>query len=226
MAMENVSSPLNLRVIKNTLVVNFPAAYPVLSWAPLGGGDAISSCVFNHQNDEFDEGDLDTLFADVKADLQLPTDSIGLITGCHVKNYQDKFLKQGSLWVHGIATVGLTNARTAGDQADVPLGVSGNKPGTINIILACNALPKLTGRLEAVHTITMAKTATLIGLGVKSLKSGLPATGTGTDCIAVIGTGEIDENYCGMHTVLGEMIGQVVNEIISKAVKANKKIFG
>ena len=72
----------------------------------------------------------------------------------------------------------------------------------------------------------MAKTATLINLGVKSLKSGLPATGTGTDCIVVAGTGEINENYCGMHTVLGEMIGKVVNEIISKAVEANKKIFG
>ena len=122
--------------------------------------------------------------------------------------------------------MGLTNARTAGDAADAPLGASGKKSETINIILACNALPKLTGRLEAVHTITMAKTATLINLGIKSLKSGLPATGTGTDCIVVAGTGEINEDYCGMHTVLGEMIGKVVNEIISKAVEANKKIFG
>ena len=219
------SSPLNIRLVKNTLVVDFPESYPVLSWAPLGGGDVRSSCVFNHQNDEFDERDLDTLFAKVIDGLKLPAGSIGLITGCDVQCYQDEFLHNDPLWVHGIATVGLTNARTAGDVADVPFGASGKSAGTINIILACNALPKLTGRLEAVHTITMAKAATLINMGIKSLKSGMPATGTGTDCIVVAGTGEINENYCGMHTVLGEMMGKVANQIVSKAIEANKKIF-
>ena len=33
--------------------------------------------------------------------------------------------------------------------------------GTINLVLACNALPDLSGKIEAVHMATMAKAAAL-----------------------------------------------------------------
>lgn len=120
--------------------------------------------------------------------------------------------------MHGIATVGLANARAAGDTADVPLQTTSNQPGTINLVLTCNALPDLTGKIEAIHMATMAKTGALQKAGVTSEKSGRPATGTGTDCIVVAGTGEIEENYCGMHTVLGELIGNVVHRVISQGI--------
>ena len=58
--------------------------------------------------------------------------------------------------MHGIATVGLDNARAVGDTADVPLQTTPNQPGTINLVLACNALPDLSGKMEAVHMVTMA----------------------------------------------------------------------
>ncbi|GJL77929.1 MAG: adenosylcobinamide amidohydrolase [Nitrospinaceae bacterium] len=217
---EVTRSPIHPSIAKNTLVIQFPKPWPVLSWAPHNGGDTISSCVFNHQLGKFDEEDLDSIFKTVIVSLDLPEDSTGLVTGAEINNYQECVLSHGSLWVHGIATVGLANARAAGDSADVPFQTPPNPTGTINLVLACNALPDIAGRLEAVHMAAMAKTSALRDAGVVSEKSGRSATGTGTDCIVVAGTGEFHENYCGMHTVLGELIGKVVHQIITEAIAA------
>lgn len=214
-------SPIKITLKKNTLLIKFPKPWPVLSWAPYRGGNTVTSCVFNHQLGKFNEKDLGSIFQNVVDSLGLPEDATGLITGCDIQNYQECVLTSGPLWVHGIATVGLANARAAGDEADVPLQSRPNQPGTINMVLACNALPDLAGKTEAVHMATMAKSGALREAGIVSEKSGRPATGTGTDCIVVAGTGEIDENYCGMHTVLGELIGKVVNKIITQAIEAN-----
>jgi adenosylcobinamide amidohydrolase len=219
--LEKTHSPINTTLAKNTLVIKFPQAWPVLSWAPYRGGNTISSCVFNHQLGKFDEKDLNTIFKTVTDSLDLPEDAIGLVTGAEIKNYQESVLTHDSLWVHGIATVGLANARAVGDTADVPFQTPPDRAGTINLVLACNALPDISGRVEAVHMATMAKTRALQDMGVMSAKSGRSATGTGTDCIVVAGTGEIEENYCGMHTVLGELIGKVVYQVITQAIAEN-----
>lgn len=219
--LEKACSPINTTLTINTLIINFPKPWPVLSWAPHNGGNTISSCVFNHQLVKFDEKDLDSIFRNVKSSLNLPVDAIGLITGAKIKNYRECVLTHGPLWVHGIVTVGLANTRTPGDEADVPFQTPLDHVGTINLVLACNALPDISGKIEAVHVATMAKARALSDLGIKSEKSGLPATGTGTDCIVVAGSGEINENYCGMHTVLGELIGKVVYRITNEAISEN-----
>jgi len=218
---EKTYSPISTTISKNTLIIKFPKPLPVLSWAPYHGGNTISSCVFIHQLGKFDEKDLDSIFRTVTESLSLPKDSTGLITGCDIQNYRECVLNRGSLWVHGIATVGLANARAVGDTADVPLQTTPNQAGTINLVLACNALPDFSGKMEAAHMATMAKAGALREAGVMSEKSGRPATGTGTDCIVVAGTGEINENYCGMHTVLGELIGKVVHQIITQGIAGN-----
>lgn len=219
--LEPAYSPINTTISKNTLIIKFPKPWPVLSWAPYHGGHTISSCVFTHQMGRFDENDLDSIFGTVTDSLGLPRDSTGLITGCDIQNYRECVLTRGPLWAHGVATVGLANARAPGDDADAPFQTTPNQVGTINIVLACNALPDISGKIEAVHMVSMAKASALREAGVESAKSGRPATGTGTDCIVVAGSGEIDENYCGMHTVLGELIGKVVRQIIIQALAGN-----
>jgi adenosylcobinamide amidohydrolase len=218
---DETTSPIRTTLAKKTLIIKFPKPWSVLSWAPYQGGNTVSSCVFNHQLGKFDEKDLDSIFKNVRDSLNLPDDATGLITGCDVQSYQECALTHGPLWVHGIATVGLANARAVGDPADVPLLTTPTQTGTINLVLACNALPDISGKIEAVHIATMAKAEALREAGVVSAKSGRPATGTGTDCIVVAGSGEIDENYCGMHTVLGELIGKVVHQAISQAISGD-----
>jgi len=121
--------------------------------------------------------------------------------------------------VQAVCTVGLDNARTVGEEADVEKTCELDPHGTINIILVTNALPDLSGQLEAIQVATMAKTRALMELGVKSRKSGTPATGTGTDCIVLASSGELKQNFCGMHTRIGELIGQTVYQAVKEGVE-------
>jgi adenosylcobinamide amidohydrolase len=207
-------------VLKNkSLIIDLPKTSSILSWAPFNGGITTSNCIFNHECDHFEENDLESIFNSVINQNNLPSDAIGLITGANVSRFEEAYLESDDLWVHAIATIGLNNTRSAGDLADVSLGQRVNKTGTINIIVSCNALPHVSGLVEAIQIATMAKTSAMIDAEVKSKKSKQLATGTGTDCIVVAGNGEIQENYCGMHTVLGEMIGKSVKEIIKKGIQ-------
>ncbi len=208
------ASPVKVDLARDTLVIRLPGRWQVLSWAPHNGGLVRAACVFNHRRGKFAESDLDGIFRQVKTSLDLPEDAVGLLTGADIERFRECVRSQGPLWVHAIATSGLHNLRAVGDPADAPQNSTPQTPGTINLILATNALPRIEGMIEAVHTATMAKTAALIEAGKISPRSGRPATGTGTDCIAVAASGERDETYCGMHTVLGELIGKAVREVM------------
>ena len=211
-------SSIKITIKSKTIVIGLQRPFTVLSWAPFNGGLTETTCIFNHECEKFEENDIPQIFDNVIRKHELPDNSVGLLTGAKISRYQEAFLKSDRIWVHAIATVGLNNARTAGDKADVVQGETANQNGTINLILASNALPHVSGLMEAAHVATMAKTSTMIETGIKSKKSGEPATGTGTDCIVVASSGEVKENYCGMHTVLGEMIGNTVKQVIAKGI--------
>lgn len=193
----------------------------MLSWAPFHGGQVQSSCIFNHQNGCFEDHELKSIFLDVVDSLCLPPNSVGMITGADITQFKQARLSHGPLWVHAVATVGLANARAAGDPADTEAETRRKEPGTINIVLACNALPDITGRLEAVQMVAMAKTSALHEAGVVSGTSGNPAAGTGTDCIVIAASGEIQTNYCGMHTRLGGLIGKAVRRVVGGGGSGN-----
>lgn len=212
-------STVQIKIQDKTLIIQLPGKWPLLSWAPHNGGTTQSSCIFNHQNDNFSKNELQSIFREVILKNNLPEDSVGLITGTEIEHNQQIVLKSGPLWIHAIATVGLNNTRSVREEADISLMENFKKPCTINLVLISNALPHLSGQVEALHIATMAKTAALIENGVVSKKSGLPATGTGTDCMVIASNGEVAENYFGMHTVLGELIGKTVHAHINKGIK-------
>jgi len=56
--------------------------------------------------------------------------------------------------------------------------------------------------------------------GIQSSLSNLVATGTGTDCIAVVSLGNERERYCGKHTQLGELIGRAAYTAVRKGIAA------
>lgn len=213
------STPIKIVLKNKSLIINLPKTHSILSWAPFNGGLTRSNCLFNQGCDHFEESDLESIFKSVIKQNNLPSDAVGLLTGANVSRYVEIFLVDGPLWVHAVATVGLNNARSVGDPADVILSQPVDRIGTINIIIICNALPYASGLVEAIHIATMGKTSAMIEAGIKSKKSEKLATGTGTDCIVIAGSGEVQENYCGMHTILGEMIGKAVKEIIKKGIQ-------
>lgn len=119
-----------------------------------------------------------------------------------------------------LVTTGMNNARRAGDTADVQtlLGVT-EEVGTINLILICSARLTDAAMLEAVMLATEAKAAALQEANVLSPVSGLLATGTGTDAIAVVsGDGPEQIAFCGKHVLLGEVIGRLVIAAVTKSL--------
>ncbi len=122
--------------------------------------------------------------------------------------------------VTALVTAGLNNARRAGDKADVQelLAVT-EEVGTINLILICSARLTDAAMLEAVMVATEAKAAALQDANVHSPVSGLLATGTGTDAIAVVsGDGPEEIAFCGKHVLLGEVIGRLVIAAVAKSL--------
>ena len=72
--------------------------------------------------------------------------------------------------------------------------------------------------VEAVQIVTEGRVRALYENGIKSCQSGLLATGTGTDCIAVVSLGDGVERYCGKHTQLGELIGTAAYMSVAKGL--------
>jgi adenosylcobinamide amidohydrolase len=128
-----------------------------------------------------------------------------------------------NLQVVAVCTGGVeTNAGRAGDPASVfetpdgfetvPPSDSVPGPGTINTMVLISK-PLIAGAMaRVIMTATEAKSAALQELAVNSRYSDGPATGTGTDQIAVaaLQNDEPPLTSAGKHAKLGELIGRAV----------------
>jgi len=113
------------------------------------------------------------------------------------------------------------SALRAGDRATV----ESTHAGTINVIVVVNRPLARGAMVEAVQIATEARVLAVLAAGIKSVRSGAPATGTGTDCIAIAAPlrararGARAEPYCGKHTLLGELVGRAVLESCARAIR-------
>jgi adenosylcobinamide amidohydrolase len=89
---------------------------------------------------------------------------------------------------------------------------------TINMILTVQPGLSDEAMVEAVQIVTEGRVRALYEKGIKSRQSGLPATGTGTDCVAIVSLGDGVERYCGKHTKLGELIGGAAYISVAKGL--------
>ncbi len=225
--MTTLTSPLRIATRTDCLIVRFPGIFECLSWAPWNGGKVSVSAVVNRQVGRQGSCSLDTIDNDFRClckEISLPPEeTIGLMTAANVGAYQDCFLIASDAWVHVVGTVGLSNTRSVLDDADCELGSRCETAGTVNLVVATNALPGLGGCFEAAHIASAAKTAAFRDMGVKSQKSDRPADVTGTDCLVLAASGDVQENHCGLHTVLGEMIGRAVHKVVSGGIVELRK---
>ena len=132
------------------------------------------------------------------------------------------------LAVHAIATAGVqANATRAGDPAkyyelDGKWQPCPALAGTINIILHINHPLSEAAITRCAMTLTEAKTAVLMDLGVGSLNSSTLATGTGTDQFVVAASEDDSKTaltWSGAHTKLGECIGKAVYNAVKTALE-------
>jgi len=132
------------------------------------------------------------------------------------------------LRVDAIVTAGVEgNACCAGDPAQWEETSGGwiklpPVAGTINTMVIVNQLLRPEALVRALMTITEAKTAALMELGVASRYSQDLATGTGTDqiCLAnVIDPAKYAYASASPHTKLGELLGVVVRRATRNALR-------
>ncbi len=147
---------------------------------------------------------------------------VGMMTAASMDSLRIERACVAGVDVAVLVTTGISNARRAGDRADIQelLGTS-KEVGTINLVLICSARLTDAAMLEAVMVATEAKAAALQDAGVLSPVSGQLATGTGTDAIAVVsGDGPQEIEFCGKHVLLGQCIGRLVIAAISSSLAA------
>ena len=218
-------APWRWQVGAHTLWIVPDQACRVLSWAPLGGGIRIARLLANHQV-ELDEREAMCaprayLARVVRAAGHDPLRTVALMTGAEVARAGYALASREGVSAGAWCTAGFTNALRVGDRATV----LSTHAGTINIIVVVNRPLTRAAMVEAMQIAVEARTLAVLEAGIKSVRSDAPATGTGTDCIAIAATartasqGGRVERYCGKHTLLGELIGRAVLESCVRAFR-------
>jgi ABC-type Fe3+-hydroxamate transport system substrate-binding protein/adenosylcobinamide amidohydrolase len=145
-------------------------------------------------------------------------DSCLIFTGADIRALSVQTASYKDLTVMALITAGadgnaLRTSKDPGNWYD---------PGTINIILLSSRALLPGGAAGAHIVITEAKTAALWDMDIRSTESPRvnPATGTGTDDI-IVATGGVGNpaEYVGGHGKIGELIGRVVYDGVTEALK-------
>ena len=117
-----------------------------------------------------------------------------------------------------VATTGLSNLLRVGDAPGALAPVD-----TINVIAWLSRPLMLGARLEALTIATEARTLAVHAAGLPSRRSGGHATGTGTDCIALLTPLSVEgasagSAYAGKHTAVGAVLGRAVHTAVAAGV--------
>ncbi|MPZ78832.1 MAG: hypothetical protein GEU77_20205 [Deltaproteobacteria bacterium] len=200
-----------VRAEQDALIISFPARARALSWAIVNGGFCYADHVINHRvrgNDPAFCAQPGWWLKQAAMGLGLQGKIVAMATAVEMKNLARISLSDGVAEVTCFATVGCGNALSVGDPASVAMEERALAPlHTINMILTAQPGLPDEAMVEAIQIVTEARVRALYEAGIQSSVSSLLATGTGTDCIAIVSLDCGAERYCGKHTKLGELIG-------------------
>lgn len=211
--------------------VRFDRSHLVLSSAVLNGGLVRAKHIVNLKVEKNFEGRKEQFtppevtLSDKCQKMGWEGVAVGMMTAASMDTFRQVCQVVREVEVIALVTAGVSNARRAGEEAewreigDAPIG-----SGTINIIVLTNARLTQAAMVEAVITVTEAKTAVLQDRSIKSPVTGKPATGTGTDAIAVVsGFGPVEVRYCGKHVIFGEMLAKTVMQAIAASLEGERR---
>ena len=197
-----------------------PGPAKTVSWALMGGGRGIHrSIAWLHVNNQ--ELGLNIcprrFLRQQRAACDLDSELV-LMTSAYLQHVQHHITRIDDVEAVTLATVGLGNALRAGDtvkSADKPK----TKVGTINIGCWVNQTLSESAMYEALSLMSEAKAVAVSDLRIRSLVSGEPATGTGTDCkVLASAIGGKTHRYAGKHTAVGSAVGAAVVAAVSSGV--------
>jgi adenosylcobinamide amidohydrolase len=216
-----MNSRFSVRQQQDALILSFSSSMRTLSWAVLNGGFCRADHVINHHIDG-----KNALFCAQPApwlehaatELGLRGKVVAMATAVNMQHLVRVSTKSESAQVTCFTTVGCGNALSVGDPASMIFEEPAPALHTINMILTVQPGLSDGAMVEAVQIVTEGRVRALYEKGIKSCQSGLPATGTGTDCVAIVSLGDRFERYCGKHTQLGELIGAAAYMSVAKGL--------
>lgn len=169
----------------------------VASTASCGGGLGERHWLINAQvPHDYARHDLDRHGAELAAREQLTGPGVVMLTAVDVAEV--RHTQEGE--VHAGATVGLVDPIWAADAA----AAAPQQPGTINIVALLPVRLTDAALLNALCTVTEAKTQALLDAGV-------PGTGTPTDAVTVVcPTGGATEPFGGPRSTWGARLARAV----------------
>jgi len=215
-------APFATRVDQDALIVSFLAPARALSWAVLNGGYCHADHVINHHvsgDDLWFCAEPEQWLEESASRLGLRGTVVGMATAVEIKNLVEVSLFGGGRRVTCFATVGCGNALSVGDPASVAIEQAAPSPlHTINLILTIQPGLRDEALVEAIQIATEGRVRALYEAGIQSSLSSLTATGTGTDCIAIVSLDNENSPYCGKHTQFGELIGRAAYTAVSKGI--------
>lgn len=226
------------RVVQDTLVIDLRTVHRVLSSAPRGGGLVRARSILNHQvapnpitQQPLESGkrvrhirwrDPARYLGMLAASFGARPPWVGLMTAVPMKRCLSLREESNGIWVECFCTVGVTNAVRAGEPAFFTGSARRcSTAGTINIILVTNATLSVPAMVGAVQVATESKTAALMDRQVQSRTGSGRATGTGTDAVVIACRmrGGLRLRYSGTHTLIGAMIGRLVDCCVRKGLR-------
>ena len=227
---ERLAEKILLEQTPNHIHVQFDFPYQVTSSAVLNGGFVDTSHILNLKVQKQPVG-LNSTSRSPDVELSAYCEkhgwqgvTVGMMTAASMDSYRIVRAVQQGVDIIVLVTSGLSNARRAGDYAEVRnIMPAVSKAGTINIICLTGTGMVPAAMVEAVMTVTEAKAAALQNLDIKSPVSNQPATGTGTDCIAIAADPQAEKiQYCGKHVLFGELLANSVIEAVTSSIKGSQ----
>ena len=218
-----------IRVEQDALILGFSQPVRTLSWAVLNGGFCDADYVINHHVSKGDmafAADPRKWLEDQVCRLNLRGNVVGMATAVEMRLRTQTSFTSNEIEVRCFATAGHGNALTVGDGVYSALEQEAISPHTINLILLVRPGLSDEAMVEAVQIVTEGRVRALNEGGIRSSRSGLPATGTGTDCIAVVSLDKGRAAYCGKHTKIGELIGLASYTAVKKGLVVGQTATG
>lgn len=213
---------LNGRLEGDCILVTADAPWRCASSGILGGGIGEKRFFVNRQvHKDYDERqprrELIAFLRDNFPDCPIE-ETTALMTAAWVSQAAWVQRRCGDTNIAVVVTAGVSNACATGIT---PCWEGLPMPGTINLMAFLDQSLTDGALINAVQTLTEAKSRTLRELGIRCPQTGAWATGTGTDAVVVASrTGGAPQEYAGPTTRIGTLLAAAISAALSQAVRA------
>jgi len=198
----------------NLAIIRFPEEMKVLGSTLRNGGYIKTDCVLMMQVPlGYDGDDPEKELEEMVAELGLPENTVCFMTAADIR----KVITTAEAEFNGvraiaIATSGVKNAVIAGDLLPESVLAEINKQGTINIVVVVNTPLDPAGMANAIMTVTEAKAAALMDVGVRG-------TGTTSDAVAVVSPKGNGTKFVGTATDAGIAVARSVRKAVAESTR-------